>query len=278
MIRTERLGKVFSRPRGKRNSDSERDPRASGKLFHALRDVNVDVPEGKIIGLLGANGAGKTTLMRILAGSLKPTAGRVFVRGIDVSEDPMRVRQTIGFLSGTVGLYGRLTPRETVTYFGRLYGLSGDTLCRRVSNLFCELEIASFADRRTDHLSSGMKQRVAIARTVVHEPEVIIFDEPTTGLDVPSACGILQYIERCRLAGTSVVFSTHHMHEVEQLCESVIILDKGEVIFQGTVAGMRNASGARTLADAYMALTSTDKRPVLREPLREMDSVSMVSK
>lgn len=254
MIEVLGLSKTFARHRKRKERLPSADPREDGRSFHALSDIEFIAPKGKITGLLGSNGAGKTTLLRILATSLKPGGGTARVDGEDIIERTLQVRRKVGFLSGNTGLYGRLTPYETLTFFGQMYGLRGRNLEQRIRQLVDELSIASFADQRCDSLSTGMKQKVSIARSLIHEPEVIIFDEPTTGLDVAAAKGILSFIERCRRGKKSVIFSTHHMHEVDKLCDSVVIIHQGKKCFEGSVQKMREASGQVDLDDAYLAL------------------------
>ncbi len=256
MLEINSVSKSFKVKKKKDKSGSEAiDPREDGNTFHALKNVSFSTKRGTITGLLGANGAGKTTLMRILATSFKPTSGTVTIDGLDIVKDSMEIRKKIGFLSGTSGLYGRLSAKEIVSYFGRLYGIPANEIDDRVDQLFKELDITKFAHRQVENLSAGMKQRISIARSLIHSADLIIFDEPTTGLDVPSAQGILNHIEICRDLNKSIIFSTHHMHEIEKLCDQVVIIQFGEVIFQGTVDEMRTASGHKHLDDAYLALT-----------------------
>jgi sodium transport system ATP-binding protein len=205
---------------------------------------------------LGANGAGKTTLLRVLSTSLQPTRGTALVGGVDIVKDPLQVRRKIGFLSGKTGLYARLTPQETLAFFGRMHGFSKSDIKQRIKALFDELDIHSYADKQCDLLSTGMRQKVSIARSLVHDPEIIIFDEPTTGLDVAASQTILEVIDRCRQQQKSVIFSTHHMHEVEKLCDWVVIIEQGAMCFEGSVADMRSASGKQLLDEAYLALAN----------------------
>jgi sodium transport system ATP-binding protein len=255
MLEVDSLGKTFALQRQKTRGAGGSDPREEGMLFHSLRNVSFSLRRGTIVGLLGANGAGKTTLMRILATSLKPTSGTVKLLGLDVVKDAAEVRRRIGFLSGGTGLYNRLSARELLTFYGSLYGLAAEKLESRIAALVNELGIGEFAHRRIDGLSSGMKQRISIARALIHSPELIIFDEPTTGLDVPSAQIILNHIETCRGAGKSVLFSTHHMHEVEKLCDEVVLIQAGMTRFHGSVVQMKKATNCVHLVDAYLALT-----------------------
>jgi len=255
MLAVSGVRKTFDLKQGKKKTPGPLDPREEGKQFHALRQVDFSVPKGTILGLLGANGAGKTTLMRILGTSLKPSAGSVRLSGFDSVKDANEVRKRVGFLSGNTGLYNNLDAQELLRFCGRMYGLSAGALEARIDELFEELEIGEFAHRRIGTLSAGMKQRVSIARSLVHSPEFIIFDEPTTGLDVPTAQIVLNYIERCRHAGKSVIFSTHHMHEVEKLCDQALLIHKGLVRFHGTPAQMKAQTGCSHLDDAYLSIT-----------------------
>ena len=255
MLEVNSIGKSFPLKRQKTRGAREADPREQGMTFHALRDVSISLRKGAILGLLGANGAGKTTLMRILATSLKPTSGSATLFGFDIVKEAEEVRKRIGFLSGGTGLYDRLSARELLEFYGNLYGLSGEGLRVRIEALIEELGIGGFDHRRIETLSSGMKQRVSIARSLIHSPELIIFDEPTTGLDVPSAHITLSYIESCRSSGKSVIFSTHHMHEIEKLCDEVVLIQEGVSCYHGTVEQMKSSTNCVHLDDAYLAIT-----------------------
>jgi len=205
----------------------------------AVDNVSFTCQPGKIYGLLGANGAGKTTTLRMLATILEPTDGTAIVYGYDVVDDPEKVRANVGFLSTATALYPRLTAQELVEYFGRLNGLDETTLKKRVDDIFNRLEMNDFRDRRCDKLSTGMKQKTSIARTLVHDPPVMIFDEPTTGLDVMTARTIINFISDCRERGKAIIFSTHIMSEVERLCDSIGIIHDGKLLAEGTVPELR---------------------------------------
>jgi sodium transport system ATP-binding protein len=222
--------------------------------IRAVDGVSFVSQPGEVFGLLGANGAGKTTTLRMLATVIAPTSGTARIAGHDVRLEPDRVRQAIGFLSGTTSLYGRLTAREMIEYFGRLYGLSEARLAGRVRAIVDELEMAEFADRRCDRLSTGQKQRVSIARSIVHEPRVMIFDEPTTGLDVMTARTITRFIRRCRQEGRTVILSTHIMSEAEALCDRVAVVHAGRVAAVGTLDELRALTGQRALESVFLAL------------------------
>ncbi len=237
------------------------DPRHQPPWFHAVRGVSFQAQPGTIVGLLGPNGAGKTTLMRMLSTALTPTAGTASFAGIDIVQNPLEVRRKLGFLSGTTGLYGRLTPREMITYYGRLHGVDNQAITTRIAEMSRNLEMDSFLDRQSDTLSAGMKQKVSIARTLIHDPEIVIFDEPTTGLDVSAAQTVLDFIGECCQRGKTVVFSTHHMHEVKRLCDSVVLIHEGARRFIGTVDDMLEQTACEHLDQAFLKLVHTQGNP-----------------
>ncbi|HEY4683287.1 MAG TPA: ATP-binding cassette domain-containing protein [Candidatus Acidoferrales bacterium] len=220
--------------------------------IRAVDRVNFCCQPGQIYGLLGANGAGKTTTLRLLATILQPSDGTARVAGFDIKEQPEKVRANVGFLSTATALYGRLTARETVEYFGRLNGLDGGALKRRLDELLALLEIGEFADRRCEKLSTGMKQKVSIARTLVHDPPVMIFDEPTLGLDVMTARTIVGFIRDCRTRGKTVIFSTHVMSEAEKLCDTIGIIHDGALLAEGTLGALRQRTGLEDLEDIFV--------------------------
>ncbi len=243
MIEAERLSKVFQ--------DKKR-----GEV-RAVSDVSFRCNPGEIYGLLGANGAGKTTTLRMLATILEPTEGTALVAGFDILKEPAKVRANVGFLSTATALYGRLTAQEMVEYFARLYGLDETTIGRRINDLFTRLEMNDYRDRRCDKLSTGMKQKVSIARTLVHDPPVMIFDEPTVGLDVMAARTIVQFIRECRANGKTVIFSTHVMSEVEKLCDRIGIIHGGQLLAEGTLADLRQKYGMQDLEDIFVNIVES---------------------
>jgi sodium transport system ATP-binding protein len=269
MIEVHRLSKSFLLPR-KTKKTEDHDPREQGRFFHALKDVSFNARGGQIMGLLGLNGAGKTTLLRVLSTSLKPSSGMARIDGINVCADPTAVRRKIGFLSGNDGLYGRLTATEVVSFYGRMHGISKDEVSCRVRRLFEDLEITPFAHKHCHTLSTGLKQKVSIARSLVHEPEIIIFDEPTTGLDVAATQHILNFIENCKREGKSIIFSTHHMHEAERLCDRVMVIHQGEQCFEGTVEKMKKATGRHHLDEAFLDLIGKVSEPDPGQPEAEV--------
>lgn len=207
--------------------------------IRAVENVSFTCQPGKIYGLLGANGAGKTTTLRMLATILEPSDGTAVICGHDVVEEPEKVRASVGFLSTATALYPRLTAEELVEYFGRLNGLDEPTLNKRVDDIFNRLDMNGFRDRRCDKLSTGMKQKTSIARTLVHDPPVMIFDEPTTGLDVMTARTIITFISDCRDRGKAIIFSTHIMSEVDRLCDHIGIIHDGKLLADGTIPELR---------------------------------------
>src|SRR5712664_2897042 len=218
----------------------------------AVDRVSFRCRPGEIFGLLGANGAGKTTTLRLLATILAPSEGTAIVAGYDVKKDPQKVRSCVGFLSTATALYGRLSAQEMVEYFGRLHGLDEPTLRQRIDANFEQLAMNDFRARRCDNLSSGMKQKVFIARTLVHDPSVMIFDEPTVGLDVMAARTIATFIRECRDNGKTVVFSTHVMSEVEKLCDHIGIIHDGKLLAEGTLPELRARFGVQDLEDLFV--------------------------
>ena len=218
----------------------------------AVDGVSFRCRPGEIFGLLGANGAGKTTTLRMLATILTPSAGTAIVAGYDVIRQSQKVRSSVGFLSTATALYGRLSAREMVEYFGRLHGLDEPTLRQRLDAIFERLEMNDFRDRRCDNLSTGMKQKVSIARTLVHDPSVMIFDEPTVGLDVMAARTIIEFIRECRDRGKTVIFSTHVMSEVEKLCDHIGIIHDGRLLAEGTLADLRQRFSKQSLEDIFV--------------------------
>ena len=220
----------------------------------AVRGIDLVCEQGEIYGLLGPNGAGKTTTLRMLATILAPSAGTARVAGVDVARDPLEVRRRIGFLSGTTGLYPRLSPRETLRYFGRLHGLADDALEARIEELVSAFDMTAFADGRCEALSTGQRQRVSIARAVLHDPPVLILDEPTTGLDVLASGAMIDFIESRRSAGTCVLFSTHVLSEAERLCDRIGVIFSGRLLAVGTLAELEERTGKRWLEDVFREL------------------------
>jgi sodium transport system ATP-binding protein len=222
----------------------------------ALQGVSFDVRPGEIFGLLGPNGAGKTTCLRILSTVLKPTSGTALVSGYDVLSHPAEVRARIGFMSGNTGIYDRMTAWELVEYFGRLYGIEESVLKRRQQEIFETLQMNEFRDVLGSKMSTGMKQKVSIARTIIHNPPVLIFDEPTTGLDVLVARAVLNAIASLRNEGKCIIFSTHIMREVEKLCDRTAIIHKGRFLASGKPAELQARYGQTDFEEVFFGLIS----------------------
>jgi sodium transport system ATP-binding protein len=220
----------------------------------AVDGISLAVPRGSVYGLLGPNGAGKTTTLRLLATILRPTSGRASIEGTDLASRPQEVRRKIGYLSADTGLYGRLTPREMVTYYGRLNGMEPAAVKARCEELFRTLGVTEYADRPNDKLSSGMKQKVSIARAVVHDPPLLILDEPTSALDVLGAQSIYELIRRARSSGKTVLLSSHNMLLAQRLCDAMAIIHRGRILARGTMADLRAQSGLDDLEQIFLRL------------------------
>jgi sodium transport system ATP-binding protein len=224
--------------------------------IRAVDGISFRCRPGQIYGLLGANGAGKTTTLRMLATILEPTDGTAEVCGFDIVEQPEKVRAKVGFLSTATALYPRLTARELVQYFGRLNGINDAVLSKRVDAIFDRLDMNGFRDRRCDKLSTGMKQKTSIARTLVHDPPVMIFDEPTVGLDIMTARSITAFIRECRDLGKTVIFSTHIMSEVEKLCDVIGIIQDGKLLTEGSLEQLREKYCERDLEEIFVKVVA----------------------
>lgn len=218
----------------------------------AVDGIGFECRPGEIFGLLGANGAGKTTTLRMLATILQPTSGRASLMGYEVGTEPEAVRRNLGFYSASTALYPRLSARETLEFFARINGYPEDRLAARVAAVIERFGIGEYVQARVEKLSQGMKQKVSIARTVVHDPPVLIFDEPTVGLDVLNALEMQKVIGEFRLEGKTVIFSTHIMSEAEKLCDRIAIIHRGRIHACGTLASLREATGCHYLEDIFV--------------------------
>ena len=237
------------------------------KVFHdrkrgevrAVDGICFEVNPGEIFGLLGLNGAGKTTTLRMLATILTPTAGTAKVDGFDIRENPVEVRRRVGFLTGDTGLYHRLTPRELLSYFGELYGMDRKKINDRIEELSTLLDMEGFLDVKIDKLSQGMKQKTSIARTLMHDPQVLLLDEPIKGLDVLTSLNIIEFIRNSKRMGKTIVFSTHVMREAERLCDRIGIIHEGRIIKIGTLEGWRQETGLHDLEDIFVEFVKHDE-------------------
>ena len=247
MIETRHLTKTF---RDKKRGE-----------IRAADDITFRVEPGQIYGLLGANGAGKTTTLRLLATLLQPTSGSATIAGFDVVRDAQKVRANVGFLAASTALYGRLTAREMIAYFGQLNGLSDADIRARTRRIADDLDMHEFLDRRCEKFSTGMKQKTSIARTLIHDPAVMIFDEPTLGLDVMTARAIVQFVRECRNRGKTVIYSTHVMSEVEKLCDTIGIIHGGKLLAEGTLGGLRATHGAQDMEEIFVKIVGGEGTP-----------------
>lgn len=233
-----------------------------GKHFGPIRavdGVSFSCHAGEVFGILGPNGAGKTTLLRLLATVLRPTAGTAALAGHDLRTAPEEVRRVIGVLPTGAGLYGRLTARENLRYFGVLHGLSGRGLEERIQTLLERLDMAEAADLRAEILSTGMRQKVSLARALLHDPPILLLDEPSEGLDVPTARTVQAIIEESRAAGKCIVLSTHRMPEAERLCTCIGIIAKGRLQAVGTKDELRHLAGTDDLEEVFLRLVGEEK-------------------
>ena len=225
-------------------------------LVHAVSGVSFEARAGEVFGLLGPNGAGKTTAMRILCTVLRPTGGTAHVAGYDIVTQAAEVRRHLGFMSMNTAIYDRMSAWEMVEYFGRLYGLEAERLRQRMEEVFGRLHMNDFRDVLGAKMSTGMRQKVSIARAIVHDPPVLIFDEPTSGLDVLAGRSVLDNIRRLRELGKCIVFSTHVMREVEKLCDRVGIVRKGRIVTCGTLDELRQRHGQDDLEELFFQRVS----------------------
>ena len=227
--------------------------------FTAVNGVSFEARPGEIFGLLGPNGAGKTTTLRMITTILKPTDGEITVNGCSVLREPQRVRTKLGVLAETTGLYDRLTAEENVRYFARLRDMPEQAIKSRIAEIFPVLGIDEYARKRAGTLSKGMKQKVSLAIAMIHDPPVLIFDEPTAGLDVMSARQVREFVERYRRTEKTVIFSTHLMPEAEKLCNRIAIINQGKVAAIGTFEELKRQSGETALEEIFVKLVEEAK-------------------
>ena len=224
--------------------------------FTAVDHVSFEVGNGEVFGLLGPNGAGKTTTMRLLSTLLKPTSGTATVAGHDLLREPQKVRASIGVLPEDTGLYDRLTPREHLLYYGRLHRMPEDVLRKRGDELLDIMELKDRANTKVGDFSKGMKQKVALLRAFIHDPPVLLLDEPTAGLDVMSARSIQGFVERFRKEGKAIMISTHNMTEAQKLCDRLAIIDHAKIVAAGTVAELQKRTSQKDLESIFVQLVT----------------------
>jgi sodium transport system ATP-binding protein len=236
------------------SKEQQKELQTTNTSFFAVNDVSFTCTPGRIFSLLGPNGAGKTTLLRMISTILKPSSGNILVSGASVLDNAQLVRSKIGFLTGSTNLYDRLTPGEIVKYFADLHGMDKNKFMNRKELLFDQLNIHEFSRKRIGQLSTGMKQKVSIARSMIHDPSVVIFDEPTSGLDVITAHNIIELIKQCKQEGKTIIFSSHIMSEVDLLCDDLAIISRGNLIFNDTMENFRSQSSNQSLTEAFIQI------------------------
>jgi sodium transport system ATP-binding protein len=228
----------------------------------AVNDISFRVGKGEIFGLLGENGAGKTTTLRMLATMLQPTSGTAVLAGYDLVKEPEKVRQCIGILfGGESGLYDRLTAAENIAYFGELNNMERAALKNRIQELARIFGMEEYINRRAGKFSKGMKQKVAFARSIVHNPDIMLFDEPTSGLDVSAIRNVHDFIMDCKAEGKTIILSSHTMSEVEKLCDRIGIIHKGRLVAQGTIAELSQQHNGKSLEEVFIELAGERSEP-----------------
>jgi len=254
MIKVENVSKVFKITKKLKKELNTREDSVK-----ALDNVNFECKPGRIFSLLGPNGAGKTTLLRMIATILKPSSGSITVEGLSTLTQDQLVRQKIGFITGSTGLYERLTPDELIKYFADLYGIERTVFERRKKELYEILHINGFANKRIGQLSSGSKQKVSLVRTMIHDPQVVIFDEPTAGLDVIAAKNIIELIKQCKNQQKTIIFSSHIMSEVDLLCDDLAIIHKGVLLYNNTMEDFRQQMKTKNLTEEFIYIVENHK-------------------
>lgn len=230
----------------------------------SLNDVSLDINEGQIFGLLGPNGAGKTTLISMLCGLIKPTSGHFTINDLDYSYHSSKIKKIIGVVPQEYALYPTLTARENLHYFGSMYGLKGSYLKDKVIETLDLLGLLKFADKRIETFSGGMKRRVNLIAGILHNPKVLFLDEPTVGVDVQSKNAILDYLKVLNQNGTTIIYTSHHLAEAEDFCDTIAILDQGRIYAQGTPSTLiASVEEARNLEEVFISLTGKDFRDAI---------------
>jgi sodium transport system ATP-binding protein len=233
--------------------------RSTTRRVVAVDKVSFTAHDGQVTGLLGPNGAGKTTTLRMLSTLLTPDAGRATIDGADLAQQPHAIRRTLGVLGDAKGLYWRLSARENIVYFAKLQGMSAADAHARADQLITELGLTALADRPTQGYSQGERMKVAIARALVHHPQTVLLDEPTNGLDIMATRSMRELIRGLKAQGKCVLFSSHIMQEVAALCDRIIIIAQGRVVFHGTPAEVLHSTGLASLEDAFVQLIGSDE-------------------
>ncbi len=240
----------------KLNKQQKKELQTSASSINAVNNISFECQPGRVFSLLGPNGAGKTTTLRMISTILKPTSGDIIVANESVTQNAQKVRSKIGFLTGSTNLYDRLTPSEVVNYFGTLHNMSKTDLDQRRDQLFTQLGIHDFSKKRIAQMSTGMKQKVSIARSMIHNPDVVIFDEPTSGLDVITANSIIELIKDCKAQNKTVIFSSHIMSEVDLLCDDLAIISKGDLVYNSSMDDFRRDFSNTSLTEAFINIVN----------------------
>jgi len=251
MINVKSVSKAF-----KLNKAQKKERQTTASSINAVNNISFECQPGRVFSLLGPNGAGKTTTLRMLATILTPSSGDIEIAGHSVTSNPKLVRSKIGFLTGSTKLYDRLTPGEVVDYFGQLHQMEKTELRDRKDELFTQLGIHEFSKKRIGQMSTGMKQKVSIARSMIHNPEVVIFDEPTSGLDVITANSIIELIRQCKESNRTVIFSSHIMSEVDLLCDDLAIISKGDLVYKDSMDNYREQFSDISLTEAFIKVVN----------------------
>ncbi len=254
MIEIENLRKEFILSKKQR-----KEANTTATTAVAVDGVSFRCEPGRVFSLLGPNGAGKTTTLRMISTIFKPTSGSIRICGIDAVAHPNEARKKLGFMTGSTGLYARLTPDELIRYFADLYGIPAPEFEERREKLYTLLDMHDFRGKRIGKLSTGMKQKVSICRTMIHDPEVVVFDEPTSGLDVITAENIIQLINNCREEGKTVIFSSHIMSEVDLLCDDLAIIHKGQMLYNGTMKDFKTNMQAENITAEFIRIVHSGK-------------------
>jgi sodium transport system ATP-binding protein len=251
MIQVKNLSKEF-----KLSKKQQKEYGVKSPIAIAVNDISFECKPGRVFSLLGPNGAGKTTTLRMISTMVKPTSGTAIIAGYDVHDKPEEVRRRIGFLTGSTGLYERLTPDEVLKYFADLNDVSKEDFERRKEHYYDLLDMHDFKRKKIGELSTGMKQKVSITRTMIHDPEVVVFDEPTSGLDVITAENIIKLIRDCKAEGKTVIFSSHIMSEVDLLCDDLAIINKGNLLYNDTMEHFRENMQTNSLTEEFIRIVN----------------------
>ncbi len=257
MIGTKEISKIFVKNLTEAEKKKKKNKRTATE-FYAVDHVNMEAKDGEILGILGPNGAGKTTLLRMMGNLMKPTEGAVFLIDRDGKEitDTVELKKRIGYLSGNTKLYHRFTIREMLRMLGEIYGITKEETEKRIEEIVEILSMEEFADNQIEHLSTGQTQRANIARCLIHQPDIYIFDEPTLGLDIISSDAIIQFMKQEKEKGKTILYSTHYMEEAQYLCNRIVMLYEGKIIAQGTPEELMKLTGTNNLRETFHELVS----------------------